>query len=65
MLQEITCPKESKRGGFQKKCFTLISNKGLRVAGRSFALEKEVVVSKIQEGSRDAYSITTNPALLA
>lgn len=46
------------------KCFILISNEGLRAAGRSFALEEEVVVSKIQEDSRDPYSIISNPALL-
>lgn len=43
--------------------FTLISNEGLRAAGRSFALEEEVV-SKIQEDFRDPYSIISNPALL-
>jgi len=65
MLQETTCPRENKRGSFKRKCFTLLSSGGLRVSGRSFALQKEVAVSKIQEVSGDAYSIETNPALLA
>lgn len=46
------------------KCFTLISNEELRAAGRSFALEEEIVVSKIQEDFKDLYSILSNPALL-
>lgn len=65
LLQELTCPRESKRVSSQMKYFALISNEGLRVAGRSFALEQEVVVSKIQEDFRDPYSIVSNPALLA
>lgn len=47
------------------KCFILISNEGLRAAGRSFALEEKVVVrTTFQEDSRDPYSIISNPALL-
>lgn len=46
------------------KCFSLISNEGLRAVGRNFALEEEVVVNKIQEDFRDPYSIISNPALL-
>lgn len=64
MLQELTCPRESKRVCSQMKCSSLISNEGLRAAGRSFALEEEVVVNKIQEDFRDPYSIISNPALL-